>query len=229
MTLFFGVHELRVFMPDGTKYQGFFDNEEAAFKSLVGVNYRMAAATLNPVADHVYAGGHTINPADLTPLIKGAGNADIVARKWMFLDFDPIRISGKTDDNTTDAEKATALTQSNECVAELSALGWPAPTLVDSGNGFHARYRINLPNNEEATTLVEAVTRTLMARYPLLDMTGCCAMRPAKLPGTWSRKSPHTEERPQRVSALLSEADGTVTLEQLQALAETGTAGWTPG
>jgi hypothetical protein len=142
----------------------------------------------------------------------------------MFLDFDPIRISGKTDDNTTDAEKATALTQSNECVAELSALGWPAPTLVDSGNGFHARYRINLPNNEEATTLVEAVTRTLMARYPLLDMTGCCAMRPAKLPGTWSRKSPHTEERPQRVSALLSEADGTVTLEQLQALAETGTA-----
>jgi putative DNA primase/helicase len=223
MNLFFGVHELRVFMPDGAKYQGFFDNEEAAFKSLDGVNYKMAAATLNPVADHVYA-GHTINPADLTPLIKGAGNADIVSRKWLFLDFDPERISGKTDDNTTDAEKLTALVQAGACVAELSALGWPQPTRVDSGNGFHARYRINLPNNEEATTLVEDVTHTLMTRYPLLDMTGCCAMRPAKLPGTFSRKSPHTEERPQRVSALLSESDGVVSLEQLRALAEKGGA-----
>ena len=58
----------------------------------------------------------------------------------------------------------------------------------------------------------------------MLDVTNHNAARVAKLPGTWARKGEHSDERPHRVSALLSECSGMVTEAQLQAIAGEVTA-----
>ena len=106
----------------------------------------------------------------------------------------------------------------------LATMGWPVPTLIDSGNGYHLRYRIDLPNDSAAHELVRSVLHSLAERYSMLDVTNHNAARVAKLPGTWARKGEHTDERPHRVSALLSEGSGMVTEAQLQAIAGDVTA-----
>ena len=40
--------------------------------------------------------------------------------------------------------------------AHLAGLGWPAPVVIDSGNGAYLLYRIDLPNDDQATALVKA-------------------------------------------------------------------------
>jgi P4 family phage/plasmid primase-like protien len=132
------------------------------------------------------------------------------------LDFDPPR---PTRTNSTDAEKAAARQQAEQCRDELTTMGWPVPTVIDSGNGYHLRYQINLPNDVTAHELVRCVLHSLAARYSMLDVTNHNAARVAKLPGTWTRKGENTVERPHRVSALLSEGSGMVPDSHLQAVA----------
>ena len=88
--------------------------------------------------------------------------------------------------------------QAEQCRDELAALGWPTPTVIDSGNGYHLRYKINLLNDGAAHELVRSILRSLAARYSMLDVTNHNAARVAKLPGTWARKGQQTTERPHR-------------------------------
>ena len=143
-------------------------------------------------------------------------DAHIARREWLLLDFDPPRPTGT---NSTDAEKAAAHQQAEECRDELTAMDWPAPTVIDSGNGYHLRYHIGLPNDAAAHELVRSVLRSPAGRYSMLDVTNHNAARVAKLPGTWARKDALTAERPHRLSALLSEGSGTITEAQLKAVA----------
>ena len=77
----------------------------------------------------------------------GATNdTQIVARRWLLIDADPVRPSGIS---ATDAEKAEALVVIAAVRAHLAGLGWPAGLLADSGNGYHASYRVDLPADDE--------------------------------------------------------------------------------
>jgi P4 family phage/plasmid primase-like protien len=216
MTLFSGIHEIRVLAGRGI-FAGYFDDEAAAVAAVARlVDYKAAWATLNPLRADALTPDTIINPADLVQSAHTAANVHVDHRAWVMFDFDPVRTSGSQKDNATDAEKATAWQQAEQCQAELSALGWPAPTIIDSGNGYHFRYRVNLPNNAESDALIYGLLHSLAARYPLLDTTPCDAARPAKLPGTWARKAAHTDERPRRLAALLSEGTEIVSEAQLR-------------
>ena len=213
---FAGTHEVRSKTETGI-FAGYFDSEAAALSAVERLgNYKAAWATLNPLSADALTTDTTINPAELVRSYQTAADAHIARREWLLLDFDPPR---PTDTNSTDTEKAAAHQQAEECRGELTAMGWPVPTVMDSGNGFHLRYRVNLPNDAAAHGLVRSLLHSLAGRYSMLDTTNHNAARVAKLPGTWTRKGEHSIERPHRVSAVLSEGSGMVTEAQLQAIA----------
>jgi P4 family phage/plasmid primase-like protien len=217
MNLFTGTHEVRVKTARGV-FAGYFDSETAALSAVERLgDYTAAWATLNPLRADALTLDTTINPADLVRTHNTAADAHILRREWLLLDFDPSR---PKDTNSTDAEKAAAHQQADECRAELAGLGWPTPMLIDSGNGYHLRYHVNLPNDAAAHELMRSILRALAARYSMLDVTNHNAARVAKLPGTWARKGANTAERPHRTSGLLEAgAEGLVSEAQLGELA----------
>ena len=220
---FTGVHEVRVMKDQGWIFAGYFDSEVAALSAVQQLaDYKAAWATLNPLRADALTPDTIINPAKLVRTYSAAKDEHIDRREWLMLDFDPPRPTGT---NSTEVEKAAAWQQAEQCQTELAASGWPTPTVIDSGNGYHLRYRINLGNDAWAHSLVRDALRLLAGRYGMLDVTNHNAARVAKLPGTWARKGEHTEERPHRISALLSEGEGKVTEGQLLAVAGDVTTG----
>lgn len=172
----------------------------------VGVYY-----TLNPV------------PADL---IGNAKDVDVLFRRLLLIDVDPVRTSGDPKDNATAEEKEVARLVAVAIMDWLTELGWPAPLLIDSGNGWHLIYRIDLPNNDHAKLLVRNVLCALGDKFDTpaagVDRSVANASRIAKLPGTWACKGPHSAERPHRLARTMfcPEVPEIVTAEQLEAVAK---------
>jgi hypothetical protein len=149
-------------------------------------------------------------------------DADILHRRWLPVDIDPLRPSGVS---STDQEHAFALEKAEEIATWLASLGFPDPVRADSGNGAHLLYRIDLPNDESATTLVKICLATLDALFSdervNVDTANFNAARIWKLYGTVSRKGDNTPERPHRRSRIVSVPDVSeiVTVQQLRDLA----------
>src|SRR5205823_5386599 len=72
-------------------------------------------------------------------------DAEIVHRRHLVFDADPVRPAGVS---ATKGEKELAAARIRNLVAHLTELGWPEPIPADSGNGFHAIYRIDLPRDD---------------------------------------------------------------------------------
>ena len=95
--------------------------------------------------------------------------------------------------------------------------------MIDSGNGWHLLYRIDLPNTKLAQQLVKAVLVELASRFDndkaKVDRAVHNASRISKLPGTWARKGPHSDERPHRMALMLAYPNPVevVTAEQMEA------------
>lgn len=201
------VHELRILHAgrDGT-VSGYFDD--------LGT-FARAAADRDGTGPGIYV---TLNPVKPELLARAAnrakprarettGDHDVVARRWMLVDVDPVRPSGIS---ATDAEHATALALASEIAEWLPSVGVPAESLVriDSGNGGHLWLRSDLPNEAESLDLTRRCLAALDVRFSTaaakVDLTTCNAARIAKLPGTAAKKGDHTADRPHRRSCLLS-------------------------
>lgn len=180
--------------------------------------------TLNPARpDLVARADHRLVAAKAGGATK---DAEVAARRWLLIDVDPVRPKGVS---ATDAEKAEASAVIDAARAHLAGLGWPAGLLADSGNGYHAFYRVELPADDGR--LVERVLKALAARFDTpaatVDRAVANASRVVKLPMTWARKGDSTPERPHRRATLLEVPDvetpdgvGVVSREQLEALAD---------
>ena len=152
---------------------------------------------------------------------RAASEDDILSRRWLLVDVDPIRPAGTC---ATDAEKAEALKVRDSAIDWLRREhGWPEPLLVDSGNGFHALYRIDLPVEDGGT--VKACVYALATRfdtpYATIDTSVFDAPRICRLPRTLNRKGTSTTERPHRRARLLG-GSGTqiVSRDQLMSVAK---------
>jgi hypothetical protein len=168
MKMFAGVHEIRVASPSGT-FAGYFNDEALALAAISRLSYTVAWATLNPLRADALTPDTVINPDALERTYRTATDSHIARRAWLLLDFDGERPD--TSQPSTDTEKAGAHQQADQCRDELRALGWVAPMVIDSGNGWHLRYRVDLPNDAAAHDLVRGVLYSLAARYPMLDVT----------------------------------------------------------
>jgi hypothetical protein len=163
----------------------------------------------------------TLNPCH--PGLKGASKVnDILSRRWLLVDVDP---EHARDTNSTEAEKLAAGNVACAVLEHLEGLGWPSPVMIDSGNGWHLLYRVDLPNTELARLLLKRVLAALAERFDTdsarVDRAVHNASRISKLPGTWARKGPHSEERPHRLARLMAAPMelGIVATEQLENLA----------
>jgi P4 family phage/plasmid primase-like protien len=219
MSLFHGVHEIRLFRPTGLAV-GYFDDWDAALRAVENqpLEYKAAYFTLNPLT---LPATIPVNPDALSPSRNAAGGADIARRVWLLIDCDPPR-TAKT--NSTAEEKQAARDEAERIREWLRSHGWPEPVLADSGNGWHLLYRIDLPNNEESKTLIERFLARLKQLFPMVDAGNFDAPRLCKLYGSWARKGEHSEERPWRRSAIVEEGSGVVVTEDLiRALAPAST------
>lgn len=209
MSLFHGVHEVRLFRPNGVAV-GYFDSWDAALLAVENEpsQYKASYFTLNPIK---LPTGIPINPQALTPSRNAAGAADIARRTWLLVDLDPPRPAGT---NSTNVEKQGAREQAEQVREYLGSRSWPAPMLCDSSNGWHLLYRIDLPNDDNATVLVRGVLARLHQLFPMVDPGNFDPPRLCKLYGSWARKGEHSEERPWRRSVIVEEGSGLVVTEQ---------------
>jgi hypothetical protein len=161
-------------------------------------------------AQGVYITLNPPNPAVLARCanrlrVAGSGaatsDADIIARRWLPIDADPIR---PAEISASDAEHEAALETARRIRRALAELGWPEPLLADSGNGGHLLYRIDLPAKDltglerpvRSDDLVEGVLAALAARFNddrvRVDVKVFNPARIWKLYGTVARKGDHT-------------------------------------
>lgn len=139
---------------------------------------------------------------------EATADADVVRRRRMLVDADPVRAKGIS---STEQELAFAQAKAQEVRAALTAMGWPEPLAGVSGNGGHLIYAIDLPADDGG--LIERVLKALAARFNdehvKVDTSVGNASRITKIMGTVARKGEHlvgladVEPRPHRRAHLL--------------------------
>jgi hypothetical protein len=136
-----------------------------------------------------------------------AKNKDVLKRRWLFIDIDPIKAEGFDDDCATDEEHEQTRQAAEVVRDHLAGLGWPAPMLVDSGNGWYLLYRIDLDNTKHSQALIRSFLeklRPLIEGKGKIDRAVHDARRIARLPGTMNRKGrADLPERPHRLCRLV--------------------------
>jgi hypothetical protein len=196
-------HELRG-LPGGRHLIAAGDDLDAAVE---------AACTLSD--GQVY---YSLNP--LKPGADRANKGNVARRAHVLVDVD----TQPHDASATDAEKAASLEIALAVADYLTDLAWAAPIVVDSGNGWHLLYAVDIPNDQLSQALVKAVLTHLAERFDgpaaKVGREVHDAPRIAKLPGTMARKGTATDERPHRMCRIAYEPESVelVTAEQLQAL-----------
>lgn len=148
------------------------------------------ALELSEQSPAVYVTMNPIRPGMPTGRVtRGAKAEDIVRRRWMLVDIDPVR---PVDTSSTDAEKAAAMRLAIDVREDLSARGWPAPIVADSGNGWHLLYRVDLPADDGG--LIRRVLIGLAQRFDTpevkIDRKVFDPCRIVKVYGTMTRKGP---------------------------------------
>ncbi len=163
-------------------------------------------------ASAVYVTLNQINPALLARrknefhwLRKGdptTADSEVMRRRWLLVDLDPVRLSGISSTNT---EHEAAIAKALEIHDALTSDGWPLPIMTNTGNGAALLYRIDLPPDDG--DLVKRVLAGLSLRFSSaevnLDTSVFNPARLVRLPGTRNRKGSHTDERPHRWCKIL--------------------------
>lgn len=186
-------------------------------------------------ADGVYFTLNPVNPDLLArrnnrcgPLRRGetsAADKDITRRRLLFVDVDPVRLAGIP---ATNAEKAHARAVTDAVADYLRGEGWPAPLVIDSGNGFYLLYLIDLPADDGG--IVAGCLKELARRFDTaaahIDTGVFNPARIVRLPGTMNRKGDGTPDRPHRPCVALSVPDvlQVVPVDLLAALAASARA-----
>lgn len=205
-------HELRA-LPSGLPRAVASDDPNAAVEAAEAVADQQLYLSLNPIREG-----------------ERASKATVARRRWLLVDIDPVRAdpppAGYPSHSTTEAEKANGYIVAAAVAESLLDRGWPAPLVVDSGNGWYLLYRLDLPADKLAHQLCKAVLEHLAVAHGTaevkIDKATHDAPRIARLPGTWNRKGPDTPDRPHRLARIWYEPDrlDVVPVELLQALTQ---------
>ena len=225
------LNEVRSLEPkDPSQYRvpesGFFDDEAAFFAAV-----EPYANPKNIIADAVYSTFNEVEPS-LLALAKNrmrfkakvtTSDDDVTRRRYLLIDIDPTRKGGIS---ATPAEREDSLRTAHAVVSFLSdTLGLPEPALIgSSGNGAFGLYRIDLPNDDDATDLVKRCLKALQALFGTpqvtIDQVVSNPARIMKIPGTITAKGDPLGDRTYRFAyGFFNHNAGTVSVDQLESLA----------
>ena len=202
------VFEVRVLNAVTANYQhphaesGYFDYEhipKAADAILALRSYTGAYATLNPVMPALLARANN----RLAPAKRDNSTTDdeILCRRWLPIDCDPVRPSGISSD---DGEHEAAHALAKEIRDGLSSLGWPEPIVLDSGNGAQMLYRVDLPADDGnlVQNALEEIAKASTDKVKV-DLSVFNASRIWRIPGTVNRKGDPLPDRPHRQARIV--------------------------
>ena len=204
-----GIYEIRILCTDfySTKLSGYFHSADPEkmiqqiqnwrYPENCCVNFYM---TSNPVKEFCEA-REQFNDLRKTRIMTQ--DSDIDRLTWFVLDIDPEHPAGTS---ATDSEKEAARIQAGEAYSYMETIGFTDPEIVDSGNGFHLKYAIDLDNTAENQKSLESMISDLHKRFPLIDRAVTNPARILKLPGTLAMKGRHTKERPFRMAKIIQSA-----------------------
>lgn len=206
---------------------GFFDGEHRNEMATEAVRLSLISGgvycTFNPLSRDILS--RRANRVDVAVSGDLAGDAHVVSRRWLLVDVDPRRISGIS---ATGAEKAKAAKRMEEICDYLTERhNWAMPVRADSGNGYHALFRIDLPTADDG--LVQRTLAALDKQFSddavAVDTSVYNPARIVKLYGTWSRKGDDTPDRPHRLSRILTVPDALTITSREQLLIIAGLPG----
>lgn len=206
-----GIYELRIIMSDfyNTKLSCYFhtDDPDSMIRQMMSWRYPPNCCinhylTINPVKEYCEA-REQFNSLRKTKIMTD--EADIDRLTWFAVDVDPEHPRGTS---ASDEEKEEARKQAAEVTHYMEDLGFSYPEIVDSGNGYHLKYRIDLDNTPENRELLRNMNRSLSAKFPLIDASIKDVSRVLKLPGTMAMKGRSTPERPYRMARILKDPLG---------------------
>jgi hypothetical protein len=200
------VHELRIPKAGREKtISGYFDDAlklaECAAELDASGKYAGIYITLNPCNHALLARCcNRVRPyADVT-----TSDHDLLKRSWLLIDFDPKRPAGVS---SSKSEHGRAITTACGVWDDLRGAGFGDPVVGDSGNGAHLLYRLDLPNDHDATELIRRTLVGIALRCSPddidIDLSVYNAGRISKLYGTMARKGDSTVDRPHRRSRIL--------------------------
>src|SRR5262249_55295456 len=169
------------------------------------------ALEITPHAEGVYFTFNPLNPALLARRANrfdwaesggSASDRDVLRRRWLLVDIDPVRPAKVS---ATDIEKARAMGVALAVRDDLRSLGWPDPVVADSGNGINLLFRIDLPTDDDGRL------RRMLRRLAFLfdsdevkiDQAVSNPARLCKVFGTLARKGDSLPDRPHRPSRIL--------------------------
>ena len=178
-----------------------------------------AAANLSGRAPGVYV---TLNPINPDLLARAANrvrefarettsDADILARRWLPIDFDAVRPAGIS---STSQEHEAALDRARQVREHLRASGWPEPIYADSGNGAHLLYRVDLPNDDPSRNVVKDCLQAVAFQFDddavHVDQGNFNAARIWKQYGTLAAKGDSLPQRPHRLARIMEAPESLV-------------------
>ena len=139
---------------------------------------------------------------------KATKDGEIERRRWIVLDFDPIRPGGvPSSEEELDLARRAAGIVGEEL--SVRGAGWPSLRVL-SGNGAHLWYPIDRPNDEETATFVRRFLSRAAALNPFadrvkVDQALANPSRIIRIAGTANRKGTATMKRPWRMATLSAE------------------------
>jgi hypothetical protein len=164
------------------------------------LNARWTYLTINPCQPQLL--NRAINHLREYGKKETTADNNILRRRWIPLDFDPVRAGSVNGIPSTDEEHAAVFAKARKLRDFLTSQGFTAPVLVDSGNGAYLLYAVDLPNDKDSTDLVKSLIENLDQLYGdsrvSIDTTMYNAARIICLAGTMNRKGDHAPERPWR-------------------------------
>lgn len=198
--------EIRLLGQSPRTCSGLFDSSETAIPALREAWKNWPEAnfyyTLNPInPTSAYAHSTPRNRIIAHPKVT-ARDADILARTLYLIDVDPVRESGRA---STMRQRSLARELTRQVRSFLADGGWPTPTLVSSGNGYHLLYKAD--RCQPQTPHLQAALVSLAGRFDTesvkIDRCVHNAARISRLPWTFNRKGLDTPETPHRLAKVL--------------------------
>lgn len=194
--------EIRMLKTKKGTISGYYDDKERVARDIFrydGVNNIFF--TLNEISEDLLARGKD-RLREYTSITTS--DSEIIRRELLLIDVDPKRPSGIS---STDEELNSAKVVLNDILEYLRGEGFPEPVVAFSGNGYHALYKLDLPNTKEVTQLIKDFLYALDDKFSndkaQVDKTTYNPARITKMYGTMACKGDSTENRPHRRSRIV--------------------------
>lgn len=200
--------EVRILGNDKRKIlSGYFTDVDTLITAFdtVDLRERNVYFTLNTVNEALYS---RIQHDKFVANVNTTTDTEISRYEWLFIDFDPER---PANISSSDSELHNAELLMNTTREYLASIGFHAPVVAMSGNGYHLLYKIDLPCDNSYKQLLNDCLTALAALFNnkdvKIDVVNFNPARICKLYGTLSQKGASTQTRPHRMSLILESPD----------------------